>query len=239
MRRTGHFFGLLCAGLTVVFTGSAWAEPTRHGPVLVELFTSQGCSSCPPADALLHDLQDQAEVLPLALHVDYWDYIGWKDSFARPEHADRQRVYAHHGGRNMIYTPQMVIMGQQDVVGADAMALRDAIALHQGQAAPVAMEVDPAGNQLFLSPVAGEAIPPLMDVVLVRFARERSVKILRGELAGHELSYANIVTDMVPLARWDGRNVQAVPLDPVKDGLSEAVFVQEAGGGRILLAARR
>lgn len=239
MRRIGYSFGLVFAALTAGFSIPSWAEPIRHGPVVVELFTSQGCSSCPPADAILHDLQDNADVLPLALHVDYWDYIGWKDSFARPEHANRQRVYAQHGGRNMIYTPQMVIMGQQDVVGADVLAMRDAIALHNGQAAPIAMDVRAAANQLNLSPVSGgDALPPL-DVVLVRYAREKSVKILRGELAGHELSYANIVTDMVPLARWDGRSDLSLALDPVADGVQEAVLVQEAGGGPILLSARR
>ncbi|CUH81517.1 putative secreted protein [Tritonibacter multivorans] len=239
MRRTGQSLGLILAALTASFAVPSWAEPTRHGPVVVELFTSQGCSSCPPADALLHDLQDSPDVLPLALHVDYWDYIGWKDSFARPAHADRQRVYAHHGGRNMIYTPQMVIMGQQDVVGADVRALRAAIAVHDGQAAPVAMELKGASNELLLTPAPGAAALPALDVVLVRYARAQSVKILRGELAGHELSYANIVTDMVPLARWDGQSDLSVALEPAADGLEEAVFIQEAGGGRILLSARR
>lgn len=114
---------------------------TAREPVVVELYTSQGCSSCPPADALLHELAARDDVLPLALHVDYWDYIGWKDKFARREHTRRQKGYARAGGRRMIYTPQMIIMGQEDVVGADAMQVESAIQKHQKQPRPVSLKL--------------------------------------------------------------------------------------------------
>ena len=111
-----HLRPFLCAlaatGLFSVAEGRA-----DDMPVVVELFTSQGCSSCPPADALLHELSKRDDVIPLALHVDYWDYIGWKDSFAQPAFTARQRGYAQASGRRAIYTPQMIIGGQFDVVG--------------------------------------------------------------------------------------------------------------------------
>ena len=94
----------------------------QENPVVVELFTSQGCSSCPPADALMHDLAAREDVIPLALHVDYWDYIGWKDPFGNPAHADRQRAYAAAGNRRTIYTPEMVVGGVTDIVGTQPMA---------------------------------------------------------------------------------------------------------------------
>src|SRR6516162_11701198 len=97
-------------------------------PVVLELFTSQGCSSCPPADALLGKLAKRTDVLPLAFHVDYWDYIGWKDPYASKEATDRQYAYGRSLGLNMVYTPQMVIDGSQDVVGSDEGAVIRGIA---------------------------------------------------------------------------------------------------------------
>src|SRR5690606_9121092 len=96
--------------------------------VVVELFTSQGCSSCPPADALLSELAAQPGVIALALHVDYWDYLGWKDSFASPAFSARQKAYAKSFGRRSIFTPQMVVQGRQALVGHDAPSVLSAIA---------------------------------------------------------------------------------------------------------------
>src|SRR6056297_1329329 len=101
-------FGIFCAAALASFTAPALADD----PVVVELFTSQGCSSCPPADAMLGELAERDDVIPLALHVDYWDYIGWADIFADPAYTRRQKGYAHATGQRMVYTPQMVIDGQ-------------------------------------------------------------------------------------------------------------------------------
>ena len=123
-----------------MLAGSAlWAQTS---PVVVELFTSQGCSSCPPADAMLHKLAERDDVIALALHVDYWDYIGWKDEFAVPAYTKRQRGYARTNGRRMIYTPQMVINGQDDVIGAKPMDVSDLIQKHHEVADKVALEIE-------------------------------------------------------------------------------------------------
>src|SRR6056297_1175836 len=107
------YFSVFLAAL-VVMVSSAMAQ---ERPVVVELFTSQGCSSCPPADAYLHKLAAREDVIALALHVDYWDYIGWKDSFGKAAWSDRQHGYAKAAGRGMVYTPQMIINGTDHVVG--------------------------------------------------------------------------------------------------------------------------
>ncbi len=207
-------------------------------PVVVELYTSQGCSSCPPADALLHRLAAQDDVLALALHVDYWDYIGWKDKFARPEHTRRQKGYAHAGGRRMIYTPQMIIMGQQAVAGSDAMEIAAAIGEHQAQARPVELTADRDGDRLsiHLNPKAALGSRKML-VQIVRFQPERSVNITRGELAGRNFTYANVVEDWHVAAEWDGKD--ELTLSHTLTGPAPAaVLVQEVGYGRILAAAR-
>ncbi|MBQ4826872.1 DUF1223 domain-containing protein [Leisingera sp. HS039] len=220
-------------GLALPVYGQSAAEP-----VVVELYTSQGCSSCPPADALLHELAARDDVLPLALHVDYWDYIGWKDQFAKPSHTKRQKGYAHAGGRRMIYTPQMIIMGQDDVVGADAMKVADAIGKHQSHPRPVTLSVERNGEELVirLQPRAqmGEA---RLLVQLVRYTPERTVNITRGELAGKTLSYANVVDDWQIAAEWDGAGDLELTV-PVPGRQPAAIVVQEASYGRIIAAAR-
>ncbi|WP_323776428.1 DUF1223 domain-containing protein [Leisingera sp.] len=207
-------------------------------PVVVELYTSQGCSSCPPADALLHELAARKDVLPLALHVDYWDYIGWKDQFAKPSHTKRQKGYAHAGGRRMIYTPQMIIMGQDDVVGADAMKADGAIGKHQSRPRPVSLSLERNGEDLVirLQPRVQMGDTRLL-VQLVRYTPERTITITRGELAGKTLSYANVVEDWQITAEWDGAGELELSV-PVPGSRPAAVLVQEAPFGRIIAAAR-
>ncbi|NSY36815.1 thioredoxin family protein [Leisingera sp. ANG59] len=207
-------------------------------PVVVELYTSQGCSSCPPADALLHELAVRQDVLPLALHVDYWDYIGWKDKFADPSHTKRQKGYAQAGGRRMIYTPQMIIMGQDDVVGADALAVDNAIARHLETPRPVSLTVSRSGGDLVirLHPRVQMASGPYL-VQLVRFTPQRKVSITRGELAGRSFTYANVVEDWEVAAKWDGAGSLEVSV-PAPGSKAAAVLVQAAPFGKIIAAAR-
>ena len=206
--------------------------------VVVELFTSQGCSSCPPADALLHRLTTREDVLPLALHVDYWDYIGWKDLFADPAHTVRQKGYAHEAGRNMIYTPQMVIMGQEDVVGADAMELSEVIARHQNVAQPVKIQAKRTDEELQV------VVRPLTDlpsetlnVQLVRYSPVKSVSISRGELAGRQFDYVNVVEEWSQLGTWNGQDDLTLTV-PLSGPQSAAVLVQRGPYGAILAAGR-
>ena len=134
----------------VTFSAPSWAD----SPVVVELFTSQGCSSCPPADKMLHALAERDDVIALALHVDYWDYIGWKDVFAQAKFSKRQREYAVVGGRRSVYTPQMVVNGVTDVVGGKPMKLSEAISAHAANPSPVDVSLKRDGNTIIVDAVA-------------------------------------------------------------------------------------
>jgi hypothetical protein len=215
------------------------AAKAQSGPVVVELYTSQGCSSCPPADAILRRLSDRQDVLPLALHVDYWDYIGWKDEYADPAHAKRQKGYAHAGGRKMIYTPQMIIMGQDDVVGADAMKVADLIAAHQKVQPVVEIFTERTGDRvtiqlgLLADPVSGP-----LSVQLVQYSSLRHAEITRGELAGHQLDYANVVESWQIIGQWNGQGPSELSASLEASDLAAAVLVQKSGHGPIVAAAR-
>ena len=233
-RFTGWMTGAMAGGLIAV-AGLASAE-TR--PVVVELFTSQGCSSCPPADAFLHELSKREDVIALALHVDYWDYIGWKDSFAQPAFTARQKAYAKSGGRRSVYTPQMIVAGQDHVVGTHQ---EDATTLIQRHAAvdtgvDITLDRDAAGV-LTIRAVADAGVQGPMIVQLVRYAPVQTVEITRGENAGRVVDYANVVTDWATIGEWD----LAAPLvlQTRTDGDAPSVVIlQRAGAGPIMAAAR-
>ena len=225
-----------CLTSLLVATGlPVWAQ---SNPVVVELFTSQGCSSCPPADALLQELTTRDDVIPLALHVDYWDYIGWKDEYADPAHTARQRAYARYGGRKMIYTPQMIVNGQQDVVGARALELAELIALHRAAAQNVSVQVERRGDMLTIrAPQPAEPVGGALIVQLVRYTPLRKAHITRGENAGLELDYVNIVDGWTVLGQWDGTGPFAMQVE--LDGDRPAVvLIQREGPGAIVAAAR-
>ncbi len=210
----------------------------QSNPVVVELFTSQGCSSCPPADHMLHELTKRDNVIPLALHVDYWDYIGWKDEFARPEHTARQKAYAAAAGRRSVYTPQMIINGGDSIVGARGMELSETIMRHSALPKLVDLSVQRQGTEVAIrATVLKNSARGEMIVQLVRYSPSRSVKITRGENAGRDMTYANVVSELDIVAEWNGRD----PLDittPVAGSDPYAVLVQRAGHGAILAAAR-
>lgn len=222
---------LFLAGLSLF--GSPVAA---QSPVVVELFTSQGCSSCPPADKLMHELAKRDDVIALALHVDYWDYIGWKDEFAMPRNAERQRGYALEAGRRSIYTPQMIINGVTDIVGARPMDLSKAIAEHAAIPERIALTVARSGATVSISAEPGRVKGPLL-VQMVRYTPERTSNITRGENAGHVITYANVTEDWKILAEWDG--VTALSLEAVAEGADPlVVLVQQGLHGPILAAAQ-
>jgi hypothetical protein len=207
------------------------------GPVVVELYTSQGCSSCPPADAYLHELAAQDDVVALALHVDYWDYIGWKDVFASPAHTARQKSYAHAQGHRMVYTPQMIVDGTYGVAGTKLGAVAEAIAKHRAKPNPVKVDLRREGDTLHILAAPRGPSPGRMDVTLFRYEPKASVAIKSGENAGRTLSYANIVTAIEPLGTWSG----AKPLrltHPIEGGHPVIVLVQKAGHGPVTGAAK-
>ncbi len=204
--------------------------------VVVELYSSQGCSSCPPADALLADLAQDPGVIPLALHVDYWDYLGWQDEFARPQYTDRQKAYAKAKRSKMLFTPQMVVGGSDVLVGTKPGEVAAAIARHMAAGQSVRLTVRRDGDRLV---IRAEAVPPsdrVIRVQLVRYRPSVSGEIERGENAGHRFDYTNIVTDWSRLADWTA--TAPFETEAAVQGTDKAVVIlQEAGMGRILAAA--
>lgn len=207
----------------------------QSGPVVVELFTSQGCSSCPPADAILGELAGRDDVIALALHVDYWDYIGWKDTFADPAFTKRQNEYAFAAGSRTVYTPQMVVGGVDVVLGSDPAGLSAAVKSHQALADTVDLKLERDGDSITVSATASGAGP--LDVQLIRYRSEATVEIKRGENAGRSITYHNIVTSISAVDRWDGNQTYRQSFavsgaDPV------VVLLQRPKAGAILAAAR-
>ncbi|WP_242652171.1 DUF1223 domain-containing protein [Limimaricola pyoseonensis] len=206
-----------------------------ESPVVVELFTSQGCSSCPPADELLRELTRHEDVIPLGLHVDYWDYIGWEDSFAQPVFTKRQKTYAAAAGERMVYTPQFVVGGEARIVGAKPMEVMEAVMQRLEMPPVVDLDLEAVAGSMQLRATASEPGPMLVQ--LVRYNPGASVAIARGENAGHTLDYANIVTSWEVLGHWDGE--AALKLDFTVEGEAPGVVIlQGEAGGEILAAAR-
>jgi len=218
-----------------------WAAPVaaEDGPVVVELFTSQGCSSCPPADEILGELSARTDVIALALHVDYWDYLGWRDSFALPGHVTRQKAYRAALGTRAIYTPQMMIDGETDVVGSRKDEVQKAIRAARSAPNPARVGFDDVNGRM-IARVApnGEGAEPARPatVWMVTYAGPRTVEIQRGENAGRTITYHNVVTSWTRMGEWRG---EATNYDaPMPEGAAGAVvLVQEEIAGRILGAA--
>lgn len=203
-------------------------------PVVVELFQSQGCSSCPPANANVNALANRPDVLPLSFGVTYWDQLGWTDSFARPEYTARQWDYARSAGRGNVATPQVVINGgTQTIVGSNPGQLNAAIAAAGAPRGGPAIRSD--GGRIQLG--AGPGKPS--TVWLVRYdPRVRQVAIRAGENGGRTLPHRGVVRQMVRLGQWTGAPAQFGLPDPSEPGLLGAVLVQQGLGGPITAARR-
>ena len=194
------------------------AEGVRN---VLELFTSQGCSSCPPADRILGQLARNPDTLALSFPVDYWDYIGWKDTLAAPTYTARQRAYALATGKGQVYTPQIVVNGLTDVVGSDLPAIERAEReTNKRGVLSVPLTVAERDGKIKVTIGAAEAggLPRAAGVYLFAFASSRTVTIQRGENAGSTLTYANVVRGITKLGEWDG-----APIDLEAD-LSQAHF---------------
>jgi hypothetical protein len=215
---------------------TASSDPPSGGPArlaVVELFTSQGCSSCPPANANVAALSRRPDVLALSFGVTYWDYLGWKDTFARPEFTERQRAYERSLGRAGPFTPQVVVDGNADVVGQNLGEIDRLIARETLAGGP---EIAVSGGRLSLG--AGRAPKGGADVWLVRYDRRTvEVPIVRGENGGRTLPHKNVVRSLVRLGRWSGAP-ERLSLPREEAGLASAVLVQVASGGPILSAVR-
>ena len=209
---------LTATALALVISSLAFTPAQAGGPAkgVVELFTSQGCSSCPPADAALGNIINQGGMIALAWHVDYWDYLGWKDTFSTPAATARQATYAQRIGGGS-YTPEFVVNG---AAGSSSSSIVNS----GGLSVPV--QVD--GGSVKVAAGDGEA-----NVFLVNFSNSETVPIQRGENAGHSVTYRHVVTGMRKLASWNGA---ALNVD-VGTGGSCAVILQRPGQGEIIGAA--
>lgn len=225
-------FAVLMAGLL----GGAYGAQAAQ-PVVLELFTSQGCSSCPPADALMGQMAHDPALLPLLFHVSYWNSLGWKDPYASAETTGRQYAYAKAlGAGNSVFTPQLVVNGTQSMVGSDESKLRKAVAAENQKPSPVqaTLKQDPAGKlNLSLSGVDLKTV----DIWEVRFISHATTPVGAGENGGRTLESVNNVTSIKRLddmVSKDG-SFTLSSLQAPDDGL--AVIVQEPGPGRILGSA--
>jgi hypothetical protein len=223
--------GRVLAALAAVAIVPAQAQAGQ--PVVVELFTSQGCSSCPPADANLGLLAGRADVVALSFGVTYWDRLGWKDTFAQAAFTERQKAYGRALGLASLYTPQMVVNGTVDTPGFDRQALErliDRAAALRGPAIGIGSDA--------VALEGGAAPRAPADVWLVRYdPAEVQVPIARGENAGVTLPLRNVVRSLDRLGAWDGRAVRFdLPAGP--QGLATAILVQARDGGPILAAAK-
>jgi len=230
----------LAAALVAISFFQTSAAVAGDHPVVVELYTSQGCSSCPPADALLTKLAGRDDVIALALHVDYWDYIGWKDNLANPAFTARQKSYARAGGHRSVYTPQMIVGGVDHVIGNKPMELADAINAHRAIAPQADLVLQKNGNRLEIEAnwLSSKAAKTQMVLQLVRYDERQQVKIGRGENAGKTIDYSNIVTHWEPIGTWDGRGKKNVTVDMGSSKGPIAVILQFDGYGPVVAAAQ-
>ncbi len=199
---------LVSAALAAIVAASpAEAGKARQVSGVVELFTSQGCHSCPPADKVLVDLADEGEVIALGYHVDYWDYLGWKDTLGSPEYTKRQYGYARTLGERSVYTPQAVVNGRAHLNGGDRRSIDRLISqmAPEGSGLPIKINVEEVGDGLVIEADKGD-VNALGDahLVLVYFDKAKDVKIDRGENRGKTITYANIVTGLQTAGMWHG-----------------------------------
>ena len=227
---------LLALVTALVLGGHASTVQADETPVVVELFTSQGCSSCPEADEMLARLGERDNVIALALHVDYWDYIGWKDKFAHAAFTKRQKGYARSFGNRAIYTPQMVVNGVKEVVGNRPMDVIDLVQAHSDKGLPVSLTLRRDGSSLVISAPESSGLREA-DIILIRYTPSETVNIPSGENAGKKLTYSHIVTEWSDIGDWNGQ----APLSesvPISGAAPVVVLVQEKGYGPIFAAAR-
>ena len=217
------------AGFLIATVVAAHAEPRA----LLELFTSQGCSSCPPADKLLGELSADPSIIALSLPIDYWDYLGWKDTLASPAHAALQRAYAHMRGDRQVYTPQIVVNGAMHVLGSDQAAIERTIALTDQKtgvmSVPVSLTV--GDNGVSVKVESAESAHNAGEVWLCPVAKAIAVAIGRGENRGHTVTYHNVVRGWLKLGEWTGPAASwNVPLSQLKtDGADAAVVMVQEG----------
>ena len=194
----------MAAAFGALVAGSATAPAVAGGTqAVIELFTSQGCSSCPSADKLLGEYADRDDVLALSYNVDYWDYLGWKDTLASHDNSQRQRDYSVARGDGAVYTPQAVIDGRNHVTGSQRDAIDTALANNRGSLS-VPIDLSLSGDAVTVHIGAAPSDMPHATLWLVMYDRAVTVPIARGENSGETITYSNVVRKLRPIAMWTG-----------------------------------
>ncbi|MGH1419535.1 MAG: DUF1223 domain-containing protein [Hyphomicrobiaceae bacterium] len=244
----GYRYGILLhaiiisLGIATSPTNAQNAPSSSTFSAVVELFTSQGCSSCPPADRLLKTYVDREDVLALTFPVDYWDYLGWKDTFASPQYSKRQRDYANTRGDGAVYTPQAVINGSHHMNGADKERIDTTINASPIQKLSVPIKIRRDGQALtILTPALPDEVGKEKCTVWLAIVQKQGVvPVNRGENGGHNLTYYNIVRHLMPIGMWSGdANTFQVPETAVSTAgeANFAVLIQRGVSGPIIGAA--
>jgi hypothetical protein len=228
------------AVLTFLFAAASLAAPPVQadgGKVVVELFTSQGCSSCPPADEYLAELAKRDDVIALSFHVDYWNYIGWSDPFSSREATERQRAYGRTMGKSYVYTPQIVVDGRAETVGSNRHEVANLISM-AGAAPKIPISVDhpPDGTAVLRLP---ETRGVAADIWVGFYDDRHRTDVLRGENRGRTIANANVVRSIRRVMRWSGEKAEH-PVDLKALGAAGrngcVVIVQTARNGPVLAA---
>ncbi len=208
------------------------------GPVVVELFSSQACPACPPAEAYLRELAGRDDVIALEYHIDYYDYAGWKDPFGDPDFTRRWRGYAQALDARYEYTPFMVVGGTAHIVGSQRAEVERRIRLERGQAAEHPRLTLEMTQDAAIVTIDGDGPAGIFDVILAAYDRQHETMVTAGENRGRTLVNVNVVRDFRHVAQWAGDPVTVkVPLSRMAGDGGCAVLLQRAGGGPILTAA--
>lgn len=229
-------------GAAGLMAGSAFAPATSQaraaaeGPWAIELFTSQGCSSCPPADKMLGRLARRPDIVALSFHITYWDHIGWKDPFASAAATERQRAYAQSLNQRYVYTPEMVFDGQAHDTGTRSGDVDQMIARMRVRSTPRATpKLERTADGALLIRLEAAKIENTADVTLAVYDRRHSTPVRRGENGGATLENFNVVRRLERVASWNGKEASfTVAADRFAPGQGVAVLVQAADHGAIL-----
>jgi hypothetical protein len=229
------------AAVFVCGAGAGASTPPVAVTSVLELFTSQGCSSCPPADAFLSAVARSPDIVAVSFPVDYWDFIGWKDTLASPAFGARQRAYAAAHGEQHVYTPQAVVDGLVGVVGSDRQELESAMSAGKGRDGAVSLPIrlSRAEGSIVIDVAAGDGGPA--DVLALRVARSKTVHIGRGENAGRSVTYTNVVRALDKVGDWTGATARFTFPESREEDEGYVILLQKGTiekPGAILAAAK-
>ncbi|MFV0296445.1 MAG: DUF1223 domain-containing protein [Hyphomicrobiaceae bacterium] len=241
------FGSVICFGLPTAAAAqdqTPKTTPASEPRAVLELFTSQGCSSCPPADALMQTFAARKDVIALSMPVDYWDYLGWKDTLANPKFSQLQRLYAKQRGDGRVYTPQMVVNGRTHVIGSNKTSIETAIAStdEELRRSRVPVEVHADKRHVYIETGAAPEGARYKEATiwLVMALPVVEVKIQRGENRGKTIKYYNVVREMNPIGMWSGKTAKlTLPRDalPGRNNMLCAIIIQAGRAGPIIGAA--